>query len=54
MCGYDILCWQMIEKAVEHNTKLFMLFIDLRKAYDSIPHQACGVIWRVMLYLNQC
>ena len=31
---------QLVEKAIEHNTKIFMLFIDLRKAYDSIPHQA--------------
>ena len=31
---------QMIEKAVEHNTKIFMLFIDLQKAYDSVPFQA--------------
>ena len=31
---------QMIEKAVEHSTKIFMLFIDLQKAYDSVPRQA--------------
>ena len=36
---------QMIEKAVEHNTKIFMLFIDLRKAYDSVP---CQALWRVL------
>ena len=28
---------QLIEKAREHNTQNFILFIDLRKAYDSIP-----------------
>ena len=36
---------QMIEKAVEHNTKIFMLFIDLRKAYDLVPRQA---LWRAL------
>ena len=30
----------MIEKAIEHNTKIFMLFIDLRIAYDLVPRQA--------------
>ena len=35
----------MIEKAVEHNTKIFMLFIDLQKAYDSVPRQA---LWRAL------
>ena len=28
---------QLVEKAREHNTKLFMLFVDLRKAYDFVP-----------------
>ena len=36
---------QLMEKATEHNTKLFMLFIDLRKAYDSIPREA---LWCVL------
>ena len=36
---------QMIEKAVEHNTKIFMLFIDLHKAYDSVPLQT---LWRAL------
>ena len=31
---------QLIEKSVEHNTITYMLFIDLRKAYDSVPRQA--------------
>ena len=34
-----------MEKAREHNTKLLMLFVDLRKAYDSVPHQA---LWLVL------
>ena len=28
---------QIVEKAREHNTKIYMLFVDLRKAYDSVP-----------------
>ena len=36
---------QMIEKAVEGNTKIFMLFIDLQKAYDSVP---CQALWHVL------
>ena len=26
---------QWVEKAIEHNTKMLLLFVDLRKAYDS-------------------
>ncbi len=36
---------QMKEKAVEHNTKIFMPLIDLRKAYDSVPRQA---LWHAL------
>ena len=28
---------QLVEKAREHNQSLYMLFVDLRKAYDSVP-----------------
>ena len=31
---------QLVEKAIEHNTRIFLLFVDLRKAYDSVPRQA--------------
>ena len=31
---------QLVEKAIEHNTKIFLLFVDLCKAYDSVPRQA--------------
>ena len=31
---------QLMEKAIEHGETLFVLFIDLKKAYDSIPRQA--------------
>ena len=34
-----------MEKAFEHRVKLFCLFIDLRKAYDSVPRLA---LWRSM------
>ena len=36
---------QMMEKAREHNTKVYMLFVNLRKAYDSMPQQA---VWLVL------
>ena len=31
---------QLVEKAIEHNTKLFLLFVDLHKANDSVPREA--------------
>ena len=31
---------QLIEKAIEHESELFVLFVDLRKAYDSVPRSA--------------
>ena len=36
---------QLLEKAIEHNSELYVLFVDLRKAYDSIP---CDALWRVL------
>ena len=36
---------QLMEKAREHNTTLYLLFIDLCKAYDSIPREA---LWQVL------
>ena len=36
---------KLFEKAIEHNTKMFLLFVDLRKAYDSIPRAA---LWCAM------
>ena len=34
-----------MEKAREHNCLLFTLFIDLKKAYDSVPRDA---LWQVL------
>ena len=31
---------QLAEKAIEHQTKQFLIFVDLRKAYDSVPREA--------------
>ncbi len=28
---------QLLEKSYEHRAKVFLLFIDLKKAYDSVP-----------------
>ena len=39
----------LVEKAFEHRVKLFCLFIDLRKAYDSVPRLA---LWRAMEILG--
>ena len=36
---------QLVEKAREHGESLYVLFVDLRKAYDSVPMQA---LWKVL------
>ena len=37
----DLICVsQLVEMIIEHNTKVFLLFVDLCKAYDSVPTQA--------------
>ncbi len=36
---------QLVEKAREHGESLYVLFVDLRKAYDSVPRQA---LWKVL------
>ena len=39
---------QIMEKTREHNTKVFTLFVDLTKAYDSVPCQALWLMLRSM------
>ena len=40
-CADMVFCArQLVEKAIEHNTKVFLLFVDLHKAYDSVPRSA--------------
>ena len=34
---------QLAEKAVEHHTKQFFVFVDLCKAYDSVPREAMWI-----------
>ena len=44
-CTDMIFCaHQLIEKTIEHNTKAFVLFIDLKKAYDSVPRAAMWLV----------
>ena len=37
---------QLVEKSWEHKEKLFITFVDLRKAYDSVPRQAMWMVLR--------
>ena len=40
-CIDMILCArQLMEKAIEHCTRLYLLFTEFRKAYDSVPREA--------------
>ena len=36
---------QLVEKAREHNSLLFVLFVDLKKAFHSVPRDA---LWKVL------
>ena len=36
---------QLMEKATEHRAKQFLLFVDLKKVYDSVPRTA---LWRAL------
>ena len=40
---------QLIEKSWEYRERLFITFVDLKKAYDSVPSEA---VWRVLKKLG--
>jgi len=40
---------QLVEKAREHQSDLLVLFVDLKKAYDSM---SCPALWRVLKKLG--
>ena len=40
---------QLLEKSLEHKSKAFFTFIDLKKAYDSVPRQA---MWKALEKLD--
>ena len=48
-CGFVDMIFvarQLMEKTREHEDSLFMMFIDLKKAYDSVPRSA---LWSVLV-----
>lgn len=54
-CDIIFVARQLLEKAREHQDSSFTLFVDLRKAYDSVPRKTlwqvmerCGVLPRVL------
>ena len=34
---------QLTEKAIEHRARQYLIFVDRKKAYDSVPHEALWV-----------
>ena len=43
---------QLVEKAIEHLTKQFFLFIDLKRPMTQYLAQPCGVLWRSWAFLT--
>ena len=33
------VAWQLLEKTKEHGVSLFLIFVNLKKAYDSVPRK---------------
>ena len=45
-CTDTVFCArQLVERTQEHKEQLYVVFVDLRKAYDSVLHMA---MWRVL------
>ena len=44
-CDMLFVARQLLEKTREHHDTMFTLFVDLRKAYDSVPREA---LWKVL------
>ena len=40
---------QLAEKVIEHDKLQYFIFVDLRKAYNSVPREA---LWRALLKLG--
>lgn len=40
---------QLVEKSYEHRSKLFLTFVDLQKAYNSVPRDA---LWKALIKLG--
>ena len=38
--GMMFVARELVEKSIEHNSQLYVLFVDLKKAYDSVPRHA--------------
>ena len=45
LCRHDFIARQLVEKVREHSKSLYVLFVDLRKVYDSVPRQA---LWNIL------
>ena len=51
LCGYD-LCGQAVDREDERTwNSLFVMFVDLKKAYDSVPRNA---LWTVLAKYGVC
>ena len=42
-CGFRFTVQQLVEKAWEHKSSVYFTFVDLKKAYDSVPRDAMCV-----------